>query len=757
DTIQRVCRQWFRLVNSERAWKLAFLRHFSNQRPYQRLAIESWRTEYFCRVALLRHWSGHRARKVTLDPRLGSLSAVMVDLSVPWVLLGSIEQGIVVCGDPVAGTIQRNTPYFAYNGDFPAPVSVVAITAQRIVWGFPDGSLKSLGLHHQHRQLHWKTFPGAHTSAVTQIVWPTIESDSWSRPDHFLSVAAQTQCVKLWDVKKGQCEATFRLPVDDSPTTAAYVPHRWVMVGTRTGNVHVWSKPSPSVIISPNSRRDQTASLPSSPHAISEPKETHTILAVGEERTNTAVMRLGLSGAEYHPLAVVELDQSPWLRVISMAWNQPLAQLPASITVPVTCVHWRLFVFQPRLASSLPQNFVQTDFRSPGVPEERRLIAVTGHLDGSVRLWSQDVPNSNSVSGSRAQSTSNQPQVPNVPENFVLVHAFHPYSVPVTHVYVDEYKMVTTSWNGSVDAWDALTQRHLRTFSARQPRRRQHPHPPHHGGDARRADPPLRANGRTPLETSDLDAYRWRVSRILTAIWKMHTPGRTSDDDVRYTLSGPLPMQGPLTEWIAESHDAPMVTSLHVQSEGVTAVVDKALLHWNMSKEQPLSHTGKKQVNLTGGSRLEISQELQEGLADYHKERVEELELQRHRTELEQLHSIQGLTEEEQVRYAMLLSADQNQRPTHSSISENVHQTSDKPGSTGSSPKNQKGKASQVLIDHQGDADASSYNAIPGSSRPLPTPTIHPTREFPEGSHLLGDLSEKELLEYVLMLSKEEQ
>ncbi|KAJ1970080.1 hypothetical protein IWQ62_000186 [Dispira parvispora] len=743
---------------SERAWKLAFLRHFSNQRPYQRLAIESWRTEYFRRVALLRHWSGHRGRKVTLDPRLGPLTAVMVDLSVPWVLLGSMEQGIVVRGDPVAGTIQRGTPYFAYNGDFPAPVSAVAIAAQRIAWGFPDGSLKSLALHHQHRQLHWKTFPGAHTSAVSQIVWPTVESDNWGRPDHFLSVAAQTQCIKLWDAKSGQCTATFQLPVDDSPTTAAYVPHRWVTVGTRTGKVHIWSKSGPSVTISRNSQQGQTASLPSSPHATSGPKERHTILAVGEEHTNTTVLRLGLSGAEYHPIAMVELDQSPWLRVVSLAWNQPLAQLPASITTPVTCVHWRMFVFQPRLASSLPQNSVQTDFRSPGVPEQRRLIAVTGHLDGSVRLWSRDVPNLNNQSGLLAQSTLNQSKDPCSPENFTLVHAFHPYSVPVTHVYVDEYKMVTTSWDGSVDAWDALTQRHLRTFSARQPRRRQHPQPPHPGDDDRQAGPLPRVNGRTSLETQDPNVYRQRVSQILAAIWKVHIPGRNSDDDVRYTLSGPLPMQGPLMDWITESHDAPMVTSLHVQPEGVTTVVGTTLLHWNISNEKPSSYTGKKPAIPTGSSRLEISQEVQEGLADYQEERSEELESQRHRAELEQLHSIEGLTEEEQIRYAMLLSADQNQPPTGSARSENLLQISSRPNPTGSLAKNPKGKAPQVNGSHLGgDASATSYSAIPDSSRSIPTSTTRATHELPEGTHSLGELSEEELLEYVLMLSKVEQ
>ncbi|GAA6008501.1 hypothetical protein JCM11491_004500 [Sporobolomyces phaffii] len=166
-TSQLVCREWNAVVSDETSWRRAFQVYYGVADPAACLArrVEpesTWRGEYIARVALARAWTRAKTSTVTSNPSLGALSSIHV-LDPPGrseltLLSVSLPLGAAVHSLPLTGKLSKR-PLVCHPLDHlgrplipdlvaSSPVSYCVLgggerdAATRLVWGMMDGTLR---------------------------------------------------------------------------------------------------------------------------------------------------------------------------------------------------------------------------------------------------------------------------------------------------------------------------------------------------------------------------------------------------------------------------------------------------------------------------------------------------------------------------------------------------------------------------------------------------------------------------------------
>ncbi|RKP37827.1 WD40-repeat-containing domain protein [Dimargaris cristalligena] len=680
DKLQLVCRRWFYVINSETAWKAAFLRNFSKQTPFQRLSEKSWRLEYIKRVRLLRQWSSAKVRKIIVDPKMGPITNFQANLADDQLMVGSVHQGMVWRCDSQTGSVNRNATLFAHENEFAAPISAMTIESRRLAWGFPTGMIRVVQIHQASRQLNFKTFPAGHDSPVSQLCWSHGSSE-----DTLVSVCPDEHVLKLWDARTGVCLGTFNVPTDEWITETHYDARGSIVVASQRGRVSVWpihtaplriDRVTPSTVTSP--RANSVDELPGPAPLVA--NLPILIFAVGPAGSIVRMFPHWRLKTVY-----VWLNRAPWLQAYSLETGQELLTFRESLDAPTsvppitsTSVHW---VNRPR-----DDQVPKIDNPSENHAISNFAILATGHIDGTVRLW----------------TTKGKHRTYNGDSGLTAICPFRRFKAhdgPVTHLFIDSYKLVTVGIDGAIYAWDCLALEHMRTFSTKISRRRQRrlrqmaPEPAALG--------PMMAPFAETLANQLQDdpnlTLRLHISQVLSSIWELHraTPPTPLTPQAPYILES-SPVYHPQWPWETWAEEGPWVDQLHVLDLYMGVVCGSQAFTWNLRDEN---------------SR----QDLQEGLLDYEHEMREEQRERAAQQLIRAQHSIQGLSEEEQLSYAMLLSMESDAVASSAGV--------DEPPTA-----------------HSGQTDS--------DHRPA-------TVSEPMAENLQG-LSEQELLDYILMLSRDQ-
>ncbi|KAJ1982958.1 hypothetical protein H4R35_000084 [Dimargaris xerosporica] len=725
NKLQLVCRKWFRLVNDEQSWKAAFLQYFGSQIPTQRLAPQSWRLEYIRRLALLRRWSSHRQRKITFEPKIGPLDMAFIELADQRMMIGSLAQGLVLRCDPLTGTVNRRMPYYAHPDDFPSLVSTMAFRSGAVAFGFLDGAVGITGFQKQDRQVTRRLLPLAHEEPVTHLVWPG------ARTDLLMSAAVAESCAKLWDVRARACRRVLPVPKDQIITFIATQPNRAALVATHTGQLHVWSlKPAPLIV--------NQASLPQPVLPANDPLTMDHRRNPPDQIIDTGSAGIIQVFSDWgSEIVLVWISQAPWLKVYSLATGQLLANLqdPGQPTMnpgalsPVTCVSCQSVAWSAKSA-----------------PSSSGLVFATGHLDGTVRTWSTQLLMPSPLRASA-----------DLPPWLHPLRQMTTGSYPVTHVYMDAYKLITTGFDGTIVAWDSLTTTYLKTYSARVPGHQRRRQQLHRGvADPRLRLPPLAntADENGPNPTA-IDGHRRAMSSILVTIWDCHAPGRLWSTHQRYQLEGPAL---PVVPWEIDAllYQAPIVSLIDVQPDFLAAVVDACVQTWNLSPQTVYSQRHRPQsrpATVTRGTpRTEMEQLVHDELVNYRQERQVEQEQRQVIQRLRAQHSINGMSEDELMNYAMFLSMEQLDMaaatngaipPGELNASESSMTWTPVPTDTNPSPNTQ-----ALAIAPESSATAANRSSPP----PTSAESVYDATQY-----AVEGLSEQEMLDYVLMLSRQDQ
>ncbi|GAA5907456.1 hypothetical protein JCM5296_006913 [Sporobolomyces johnsonii] len=173
---QLVCKVWNEVVGDEGSWRTAFETYYSITPASLGRRIEplSWRAEYIARVALLRQWHRSRTPTVIHNPSLGAISSIYLHLPSPaspvsptsrpstpkrdspslndlTMLSASLDLGAAVHSTPFTGKVSKR-PLLSSPIDHlgrPVGLPILAATSYaispdgtKLVWGMRDGSLR---------------------------------------------------------------------------------------------------------------------------------------------------------------------------------------------------------------------------------------------------------------------------------------------------------------------------------------------------------------------------------------------------------------------------------------------------------------------------------------------------------------------------------------------------------------------------------------------------------------------------------------
>ncbi|KAM0753341.1 hypothetical protein T439DRAFT_354766 [Meredithblackwellia eburnea MCA 4105] len=179
---QLVCKHWARTIDDESSWRTAFETYYGlidqtgKVALGRRLEPSSWRSEYIGRVALLQRWTKSRTPSITHDPQLGPITAIHFNfprlpssthhsrpstpstppnsnIATPDLLSISLPFNRAVLSSPFTGKVSRTQLSASPIDNFGQPVHphlpllstesfAISPDGSRVVWGMNDGSFR---------------------------------------------------------------------------------------------------------------------------------------------------------------------------------------------------------------------------------------------------------------------------------------------------------------------------------------------------------------------------------------------------------------------------------------------------------------------------------------------------------------------------------------------------------------------------------------------------------------------------------------
>lgn len=273
-----VSRNWSSVARDDATWRLAFTTIYGTSISLRRVAKSSWKQEYIRRTDLVRRWKKSRSPAITTDMRVGNITSIAYSATHNFMLSTSIAYGIASRSDPFKGKVARGFVDAAGvlngagignpNAEFSPDVTALDIAheASRLAWGFRDGTVALTLLTRQGsnprgmiRSVRF-ALRGAHAGPVNAIAFdlnkPGGERTQKARANldedvaETLVTGGEDGVVKLWTPLRALPLWVSGLPATPAtPGTPAaaivkidYDADRGIIVaGTRSGSVAIWT------------------------------------------------------------------------------------------------------------------------------------------------------------------------------------------------------------------------------------------------------------------------------------------------------------------------------------------------------------------------------------------------------------------------------------------------------------------------------------------------------------------------------------
>lgn len=236
-TAAKVCTYWRHIVNDDSCWRDAFVAYFGCL-PLKRLSLESWKTEYILRTHLIRKWTKGRGTVMSFIPKIGSIESMYTNFDDSSLIVASMDEGVAAKCNPKTGKIDRHLLYSTNEG-VRVRLTATKVDKDRILWGFDAGFItlsirtKSSGAVTSNRL---KTFSDFHQGAVRVLALPS------HLQDVVLSGGEDGQ-VKIWDIFSTACAWTFypASALARQPTCIEVSVDQRVIIGYDDGSVVIWN------------------------------------------------------------------------------------------------------------------------------------------------------------------------------------------------------------------------------------------------------------------------------------------------------------------------------------------------------------------------------------------------------------------------------------------------------------------------------------------------------------------------------------
>ncbi|KAI8333063.1 WD40-repeat-containing domain protein [Chlamydoabsidia padenii] len=228
--VAKTCRYWRHIVTDDVCWKNAFLAYFG-QLPYKRIRNTSWKAEYILRTHLVRKWEKGRGRLLTFNPKIGSIDNLFVDFDNSFMMAASKEQGVAVKCNPITGKTERHLLYSTDEG-MPTQVSALKMDSNRVLWGFSPGYITMITRAKTLMRRQLKVFSDFHQGAVRVLCLPSFA------PDVALS-AGDDGMVKVWNTSTG-LSMTGLYGSTSTPTCLEATADHHVIAGYTNGTLVLW-------------------------------------------------------------------------------------------------------------------------------------------------------------------------------------------------------------------------------------------------------------------------------------------------------------------------------------------------------------------------------------------------------------------------------------------------------------------------------------------------------------------------------------
>ncbi|CAO1634270.1 unnamed protein product [Parajaminaea phylloscopi] len=358
-----VCKQWAVIVKDDATWRRAFACTFgASERAVclRRTTKASWKSEFIRRTDLLRRWRKSKSPAITTDMRVTAISSIAFSPAHNFMLSASVGLGVASRADPFKGKVARGVldaagilanVHNAGAGEVPVDVTAldIASDASSIAWGSRDGSVAATLLLRQGsnprgliKSIRFSP-RGAHVGQVTCIAFD-LNRPGQHRPqkrraalgeaaDIFVTGGQDGQ-VKLWSPQRalplwtGSTEAEGpsvvdrEEPIEGPPASNLQRPtlvvdpvtrvdvdadRGVVAAGTQSGQVYVWRQVDVKTLLASPSQTGQEQGQGATLQSPQQAEHQRALQHVLPQVSRTCV--LGTSG-ESPAIAELLLDAS---------------------------------------------------------------------------------------------------------------------------------------------------------------------------------------------------------------------------------------------------------------------------------------------------------------------------------------------------------------------------------------------------------------------------------------------------------------
>ncbi|RUP48184.1 hypothetical protein BC936DRAFT_144860 [Jimgerdemannia flammicorona] len=441
NTAAQVCKYWRHVITDDACWRDAFMAFFGCV-PFRRLAVDSWKSEYILRTRLLRKWERGRGMILLFEPRVGPIDRVHVNFEDSWMLVGSLDRGMVARCDPVTGKIDRDL-IFSTEDNTNLEISAMKIDDHRIFWGHKSGYVALTTRFKTSAARQIKRFTSFHEGSVTALAWSV-------SVQNVVVSGGDDGFVKVWDVHTGRCirELTGALA---KITSLEIDPQVRVIAGTANGIVLVWDLDF-AALASPHGNR---------PHPLDDiPAGGMAYVATTASPSRKIPGPAFVEALEYDPQSgafVVSYREKPELWKYDAATGQCLAVYTGGHVTGVTCIMWDrdpvqtvvaepsvpiVALDEPPLPSSSPLLTTSKGTMQGFSAIKTTRLLVTGDSAGIVCLWDGDA----------ASECDRDEPLRVLPLRTIVGHL-----AAISALSLDGFKVISGSEDGWVKAWDPLT------------------------------------------------------------------------------------------------------------------------------------------------------------------------------------------------------------------------------------------------------------------------------------------------------------
>lgn len=204
DSAALVCRHWYRAAD-DASWRASFARHFAVTKFNRVTPSLKWRTEFMTRLDYLHKWRKGHCTNLSFNAAVWDISNVFSDFEASRILALNLNRGIAVVADPTRGKV-ANQRVFTDKSLQPS-ADAISVDGGRhgIVWGLIGGRVMLVLFSHETRLRDYMTLKGFHFDNTTAVWINKLEAPRTTARIPVLSGGSDGH-VFLWNVKTGLIE-----------------------------------------------------------------------------------------------------------------------------------------------------------------------------------------------------------------------------------------------------------------------------------------------------------------------------------------------------------------------------------------------------------------------------------------------------------------------------------------------------------------------------------------------------------------------